>query len=211
LKGESYLSNPSRIVDWVDIMRLDYPLYALAAVFFIVTAVSLVLITEQVQQSLWVVTTVVLGLFSIGLGYTQRPKAKVTSSQPSTSEPKLTMTEPLNPAVDDAHEAEAFRGENVGKTVEPQILPQSTSPVPMQVVAPTPVLAPAPVEPSVPTSPDFKRVKGLGMNRAAQLQALGINNLEDLAKASAEELATELKISPKITKMWIGQAKKLAK
>src|SRR3972149_6136825 len=192
-------------------MRLDYPMYAIAAVFFIVTAVSLVLITEQVQQNLWVVTTVVLGLFSIGLGYTQRPKAKTTASQPSTSQSNTTVDKPLHPIIDDAHEAEAFHRENVGQTAEAQVLPQSTSPLPMQVVTPTQVLAPAPVESSVPTSADFKRVKGIGMKRAAQLEALGIGNLEELAKASAEELATELQISPKITKMWIGQAKKLVK
>src|SRR4030066_1311494 len=127
-------------------MRLDYALYALAVVFFIVTAISLVLVAEQVQQSLWVVTTVVLGLFSLGLGYTQRPKAKATASQPSASESKITMAKPLHPVVDDAHEAEAFQRENVGQTAEAQILPQSTSLVPMQVVAPIPVLTPPLVE-----------------------------------------------------------------
>src|SRR3989304_4388986 len=150
-------------------MRLDYIMYALAVVFFIVTAVSLVLVAEQVQQSVWVVTTVVLGLFSIGLGYTQRPKSKATISQPSVSESKTTMAKPLPPVIDDAHEAEAFQRENVGQTAEAQVLPQSTSPVPMQVVSPAPVLAPAPVESTAPMSADFKRVKGIGMKRAAQL------------------------------------------
>jgi predicted flap endonuclease-1-like 5' DNA nuclease len=191
-------------------MRLDYPLYALAVVFFIVTAVSFVLVMEQVQQSLWVVTTVVLGLFSIGLGYTQRPKAKATAAQPSTSEPKITMAKPLNPAVDDAHEAEAFRGENAGQTVETQILPQSTSPIPMQVIAPTPVLAPPPAESPMEEAADLTHVKGIGMKRATQLKALGINDVEDLAKASAENMATKLKISPKITRKWIAEAKELA-
>ena len=191
-------------------MRLDYPMYALAVTFFIVTAVSLVLVAEQVQQSLWIVTTVVLGLFSIGLGYTQRPKAKATASQPSASVSKTTMAKPLYPVADDAHEAEAFGGENVGQTAEAQVLPQSTSPVPMQVVAPEPVLTPAPVESPIASTADLTRVKGIGVKRAAQLKALGISNLEDLAKASAEEMATKLKISPKITKKWIAEAKELA-
>ena len=192
-------------------MRLDYIMYALAVVFFIVTAVSLVLVAEQVQQSLWVVTTVVLGLFSIGLGYTQRPKTKATASQPSVSESKTTMAKPLPPVVDDAHEAEAFKRENVQQPVEAQVLPQSTSPVPMQVIAPTPVLPPPPVESPMESTANLTRVKGIGMKRAAQLKALGINDLEKLAKASAEELATKLKISPKITKKWIAEAKELAK
>ena len=186
-------------------------MYALAVIFFIVTAVSLVLVAEQVQQSLWVVTTVVLGLFSIGLGYTQRPKAKTMASQPSAPVSKTTMAKPLHPATDDAHEAEAFGGENVEQTVEAQVLPQSTSPVPMQVVAPTPVLTPAPVESPIASTADLTRVKGIGMKRAAQLKALGINDLNDLAKGSAEEIAAKLKISPKITKKWIAEAKDLAK
>ena len=197
-------------------MRLDYPMYALAVIFFIVTAVSLLLVAEQVQQSLWVVTTVVLGLFSIGLGYTQRPKAKATASQPSASISNITMSKPLSPVVDDAHEAEAFRGENVGQAVEAQVLPQSTSPVPMQVVAPTPVLNPAPIEslvasPSDTTISDITRVKGIGMKRAAQLKSMGISDLEGLAKASAEEIATKLQISPKITKKWVAESKEIAK
>ena len=190
-------------------MRLDYAMYALAVVFFIVTAISLVLVAEQVPQSLWVVTTIVLGLFSIGLGYTQRPKTKATTSQPSASVSNATMTKPLQPITDDAHEAEAFGRENVEQTVEAQVLPQSTSPVPMQVVAPTPVLTPAPIESPVASTADLTRVKGIGMKRAAQLKAIGINDLEDLAKASAEEMATKLKISPKITKKWIVEAKEL--
>lgn len=192
-------------------MRLDYPMYALAVVFFIATAVSLVLVAEQVQQSLWAVTTVVLGLFSIGLGYTQRPKAKATSSQPSASVSKTTMAEPMKPVVDDAHEAEAVGGENVEQAVGAQVLPQSTSPVPMQVVAQAPVLTPAPVESPVVSTAELTRVKGIGMKRAAQLKALGINDLEELAKASAEEIAIKLTISPKITKKWVAEAKEHAK
>src|SRR4030067_2148951 len=151
-------------------MRLDYPMYALAGIFFIVTAVSLVLITEQVQQNVWVVTTVVLGLFSVGLGYTQRPKAKATAAQTSASQSKTTIDKPLHPIIDDAHEAEAFGQENIEQTVETQILPQSTSPVPIQVIPPTPVFTPPPVEPQADLTADLTRVKGIGMKRAAQLK-----------------------------------------
>lgn len=55
------------------------------------------------------------------------------------------------------------------------------------------------------------RVKGIGEKRAAQLKALGINTVEDLAKASAEDLAGKLKISPKITGKWIEAAEQLLK
>ena len=64
-------------------MRSDYPLYVLAVVFFAMTAASFILVTEQLQKNLWLVSTVVLGLFSAGLGYTQRPKTKaVVNAQP---------------------------------------------------------------------------------------------------------------------------------
>jgi predicted flap endonuclease-1-like 5' DNA nuclease len=55
------------------------------------------------------------------------------------------------------------------------------------------------------------RVKGIGEKRAAQLEALGINSLSQLASVSAEDLARDLKISPKITAKWVTSAKDLAK
>jgi predicted flap endonuclease-1-like 5' DNA nuclease len=61
----------------------------------------------------------------------------------------------------------------------------------------------------LPTS-ELTKVKGIGAKRSEQLKALGINTIEDLAQASAENLASKLKISPKITGKWISEAKKLA-
>lgn len=51
-------------------------------------------------------------------------------------------------------------------------------------------------------------VKGIGEKRAEQLKALGISSIEDLAKASAKDLAAKLKISPKITRRWVRNARK---
>ena len=178
-------------------MRSDYLLYLLAAVFFIITAVSLALVVDQAEKSLWVVTTVVLGLFSIGLGYYQRPKAKTEPSQPA--EPG------------DAHVKEAYIAENVERPSEPVPMPQSSSPVPMQVVAPIPVATPPPIETPAPLESELMLVKGIGEKRAAQLKALGINNLDDLAKVSPEDLAKNLLISPKITRKWVESAKELGK
>ncbi|MCL2643176.1 MAG: helix-hairpin-helix domain-containing protein [Candidatus Bathyarchaeota archaeon] len=50
-------------------------------------------------------------------------------------------------------------------------------------------------------------VKGVGEKRAAQLNALGINNAKELSQASAEDLAKNLKISPKIAAKLIEAAK----
>lgn len=53
------------------------------------------------------------------------------------------------------------------------------------------------------------KVKGIGEKRAEQLKSLGISYAEELAKASPEDLAAKLKISPKIVQKWIESAKKL--
>lgn len=97
----------------------------------------------------------------------------------------------------------------------------------MRVKAVKPTPPPAPQLPPTPTPTEVKveekpaaekvapvtieltRVKGIKEKRAEQLRALGINNVEDLAKASAKDLASKLKISPKIVRRWIEEAKAL--
>lgn len=193
----------------VERMRLDYILYGLAVVFFMMTAVSLALIGEQNQRNVWVVATVVLGLFSAGLGYSQRPKAVAAKTQAVPAVPLSTMPKPEHAVVDDAHEKEGFVAENVNRTVETPMLPQAPSPMPMPVVAPMPVLPPVPTEiPAAPTK-DLTSVKGIGGKRAAQLKALGISNIDVLAAASPRDLAAKMKVSPKIVEKWVAGAKEL--
>jgi predicted flap endonuclease-1-like 5' DNA nuclease len=55
-------------------MRSDYALYIVAVIFFVITALSLAVELTADERNLWVVTTAVLGLLFLGLGYTQRPK-----------------------------------------------------------------------------------------------------------------------------------------
>jgi len=52
-------------------------------------------------------------------------------------------------------------------------------------------------------------VKGIGSKSEGQLKAIGINTVEDLAKASAEELSEKMKTTPEIAGKWIKEAKKL--
>jgi predicted flap endonuclease-1-like 5' DNA nuclease len=54
-------------------------------------------------------------------------------------------------------------------------------------------------------------IRGINEKRAVQLEAVGIYSIAELANASPEDLAKNLIISPKITRMWIGSAKKLKK
>ena len=145
-------------------MRSDYAFYAIAIILFILTGIMLAYPPEP--RELWIVTTAVLGLLFIGLGYSQRPKAKTKSTASETPPPTPSP---------------------VTEVVEEKIL----------------------VETALPKI-ELTEVKGIGEKRAEQLKTLGISNVEDLAKASADDLAAKLKISPKITGKWIENAKKLA-
>lgn len=145
-------------------MRLDYVLYTVAIIFFILTGgiLASTSMLEDFERKLGVVTTVILGLLFIGLGYSQRPKTKVAAFEQLPSAPTA-VTETAKPV-----EVEA-----------------------------------------APAAPELTQVKGIGEKRAEQLKAVGINHVEDLAKASAKDLAVKLKISPKITRRWIRSAKKI--
>jgi predicted RecB family nuclease len=52
-------------------------------------------------------------------------------------------------------------------------------------------------------------VKGINEKTALQLEKLGINNIDDLAKGSAENISKELKIDLSTVQKWISIAKKL--
>jgi predicted flap endonuclease-1-like 5' DNA nuclease len=165
-------------------MRSDYTLYGLAVVFFLLTVVSFTMVKDQNEQTVWVGTTVVLGLISIGLGYYERPKAKKVAPQPAVPAPQPTM---------------------------PQTSPETTVEAPKEESVETAIEIPAPAPSSAPITPilELTRVKGIGEKRAAQLRALGINGVDELAQASAKDLVEKLKISPKMVEKWIAGAKEL--
>lgn len=157
-------------------MRSDYSLYAVAIVFFILTGV---VAAYSMEQQLWIVTTAVLGLVFIGLGYTQRPR-QITSI---TTMPKVStqITSPPPPPP-------------VQTTVKEEVIEKATE----QVIDETSLVG-------------LTQVKGIKEKRAEQLKAIGINSINDLADASADDIAAKLHISPKFTGKWIESAKTLAK
>jgi predicted flap endonuclease-1-like 5' DNA nuclease len=66
-------------------MRSDYALYAVAVIFFIMTGIVLAYsyFAYVIEfRELWILTTAVLGLAFIGIGYSQRPR-QATISAPS--------------------------------------------------------------------------------------------------------------------------------
>jgi len=156
-------------------MRSDYALYAVAVIFFILTAITAFTLAEF-ERNLSVITTAVLGFLFIGLGYSQRPK-------------------PRAPAIE--------------APPPPALTPMLTPPTPSTVTEVVKEEKPEIVAEAPPPKIELTQVKGVKEKRAAQLKAVGISNVEDLAKASAKDLAGKLKISPKITGTWIENAKKL--
>ena len=54
-------------------------------------------------------------------------------------------------------------------------------------------------------------MKGINEKTALQLEKLGINNIDDLAKAPAEKIAKHLKVNLSTVQKWISTAKKLAR
>ena len=171
-------------------MRLDITLYILAGLLFLVTIVSLVTqLIAEAERPLWVVATVVLGILSIGVGYSQRPKTEAQACQPAVPIPQTTMPETQPVATMEAPKEE--------KAVAPME---------------TPVMKEAPtVTTPVTATIELTQVKGIGEKRAAQLKALGINSVGELANASVNTIAEKLKISPKIVDKWVAGAKELVK
>jgi predicted flap endonuclease-1-like 5' DNA nuclease len=79
-------------------MRSDYALYVVAVIFFAITVMSFALELAEFQRNLWIVTTAILGLLFVGLGYSQRPKLRAAMAGTSQSAltpptPPLTITE----------------------------------------------------------------------------------------------------------------------
>ncbi|HYB68637.1 MAG TPA: hypothetical protein VEC97_03745 [Candidatus Acidoferrales bacterium] len=167
-------------------MRSDFALYVVGVICFIISGVS-----AAYTASLWILTPVVFGLAFIGVGYTQRPKQTVTRQIAVAPPSPLVVSAPA-PKVTEVVEEK--------KPVEAK---------PEPVVQATPVVQAVPVAEVKSPSPGLLEVKGIKEKRAQQLKAIGINTVEDLSKASAEDLAAKLKIAPYFTGKWIENAKEM--
>jgi len=142
-------------------------------VFFILTGV--VVAYSYSEQQLWIVTTAVLGLVFIGLGYTQRPRQTTSIVTMPTITTQITAPPPP-------------------PSVQAAVIKEETEPI---AAEPSPI--------------GLTQLKGIKEKRAEQLKTIGIRSIHDLANASANDIATKLQISPKITGKWIESAKELSK
>jgi len=201
-------------------MRSDVTLYVVAAFFFVLTVTS-ALIFNDAERSLWIISTAVLGTLSAGLGYYQRPKPKSIQKMQATPVASIPSVEQTAETVPVQAEAPIEQAPIIqtAPVEEPQVIqtpvkeavPIVETPAPMAPQEQAPIEKPSqetevsPVEQQ--TVSVLTTVKGIGDKRASQLNSLGINTVEELAKASVEDLAKKLNVSPKIVAKWVEAAK----
>jgi predicted flap endonuclease-1-like 5' DNA nuclease len=198
-------------------MRSDVTLYVVAAFFFVLTVTSAVIFNDA-ERSLWIVSTAVLGTLSAGLGYYQRPKPKSIQKLQAATVASISSVEPATVPVQETHieQATIIQSAHAEETPVNQTPVKETAQI-VQTPAPVAPQEQAPIETSpqkTEATPDelhtvsaLTTVKGIGEKRAAQLYSLGINTVEELAKASVDDLASKLKVSPKIVAKWVEAAK----
>ena len=210
-------------------MRLDYPLYGLAIVSFILSAVLFAVLGQQDGQLLYPASVAILGLLFVTVGYFAKPKTQLTPTVQTTSTPtavaesapseSFKVDTQTTSKVETAPQIEPTKVETpnveapIATYTQPPtlVLPSSANVLPIEVTVPA-----QPIETAVPKAEpadtsDIKKIRGISENRAAQLKANGIFTIADLAQASSADLAAKLQVSEKIVKMWVGSAKKLTK
>ena len=208
-------------------MRLDYALYTLAAVFFVLAIIFAISLTGT-DQTIWVVASSLLGILSLSLGFVKRPKSVEEINKPNPvmpmPAPQPTEAATLETAKESPKETptETRKEEELSSPViqaaETPVIQEPKITQEPGISAMQPIILQQKPEPPANTvsSQEFNEplmalteVNGIGEKRASQLKAVGINNVNDLATASAVDLAKTLKISPKIVAKWVDSAKQL--
>jgi predicted flap endonuclease-1-like 5' DNA nuclease len=116
---------------------------------------------------------------------------------------KKREVEPSNPHIREAYLAE---GKEEFTTPTPTVL--SPTPIPNQPIAPIPIPNPSFIEYPSLVREELLAIDGINEKIASQLEKLCINNIDDLAKASAENIAKDLKVDLSTVRQWISEAKK---
>ncbi|MCW4009665.1 MAG: helix-hairpin-helix domain-containing protein [Candidatus Bathyarchaeota archaeon] len=195
-------------------MRLDYALYGLAAILFVLTAIDVAYITEPTTQIVYATLTAVVGLICLVGGYFLKPKTTTTATAPNPQPAAAEQSSPAETPVVETPQAEVQT-----EAPQPETAPEPASPMESESVAEepkpeTPTVteeAPKAEVQAAPVANAFSQIRGINQKRAEQLASNGVTSIEELANASADELAEKLGVSPRIVKMWIGCAKKLVK
>jgi len=220
-------------------MRLDFALYGITIVLFALAAIVFVL--NPNGRDVYTIAISILGILTAATGYVLRPRTETTTQAQPTTPPQAAPEQTQPQPVVAAPTVEPPKTETPTPQVEtPPTTPPPPQPPETPAASPTvetpkpPEPAPAPEAPVLtapppapqlsaptevpvlsatapPVASDLTQIHGINAKRAEQLKAIGINSVADLSKASPEETAAKLQVSPKIVKMWIGSAKKQTK
>ena len=207
-------------------MRLDFTLYGLAIVLFLVAVAAFFVFSENEFQIIFTLSATLLGLVCVTTGYFVRPKLQKTPQMQTTVSTQPQTQPEETPKAEASTEAEKPKNEVpitiTESPVEKQLPPEEPKMLAGKTTNETPVLSAPEPEPQLSppvevlalTAPapnvtsDLTQIRGINSARAEQLKAYGIGSISELARASPEELAAKLSVSPKIVKMWVGSAKK---
>jgi len=204
-------------------------MYGLAVIFFVAAGACFALLSGD-QRSLAVVSTIVLGLLALGLGYSQRSRSatSITTTQPeiqpttASIQPETAQAVPTQPTMS----TEETRTDTISAPIpkketeivvapitaiqeKPKTEMQQLMEIPVKTETRLSTETPSLNHPPITPAFEITHIKGIKEKRAAQLRSLGIANPKDLAKSSANDIAHRLKISPKIVENWIAEAKQL--
>jgi predicted flap endonuclease-1-like 5' DNA nuclease len=175
-------------------LRLDYTLYGLGIVLFVLAAISYIVLADPNTQIIVVVSAVIWGVIFIIIGFLMKPKTQVLTVS-SHAEVVNSEVAPVTIHEEIPEEVKIFDAEPETAQTEPSSKPEISN---QQIVEPINVV-------------ELTQIKGIGEKRAAQLKSNGVNNALDLAKCEVENLAEKLKVSPKIVEKWIKEAKEQTK
>ena len=109
----------------------------------------------------------------------------------------------------DSHAIEAYLAEGKERYTQPVPSPPSTTGIPMPPIAPIPVATPIRIEQSSSPKHELLRIKGIDEAMVAKLARYGIDNIDELAATSAENLAKKLEVDLSAARKWVSEAKKL--
>ena len=109
----------------------------------------------------------------------------------------------------DSHAIEAYLAEGKERYTQPVPSPPSTTGIPMPPIAPIPVATPIRIEQSSSPKHELLRIKGIDEAMVAKLARYGIDNIDELAATSAENLAKKLEVDLSAARKWVSAAKKL--
>jgi predicted flap endonuclease-1-like 5' DNA nuclease len=109
----------------------------------------------------------------------------------------------------DSHAREAYWAEGKERYTQPTPSPPSTTGIPMPPIAPIPVATPIRIEKSSSPKHELLRIEGIDEGIVAKLARYGIDNIDELAAASPEEIAKKLQVNLSAARKWVSAAKKL--